>query len=195
MIERQTRDRRFKVDDLVLILLPTYRNKLIMQWKGPYRVVQKEGQYDYKVQVEGKSKTYHANLLKKYFTRPETDKDEVASVGVALNAAGSCVVADMQEIDEKGLNIVLPPEQSSETYKDVNVNEHLSESQTNDVSSLLSEFKDVWTDIPVYFSLFFYTLFAVLWGLENEERGGFRGTQYHVSCKEKKCSELTAFSE
>lgn len=156
--DTRTRDRRFKVDDLVLLLLPTDRNKLTMQWKGPYRVTQRLGPHDYKVQVEGKSKTYHANLLKKYFTRPEAEKDEVASVGVVLNGAGSCVVGDMQVVDEKGLNIVLPPGQSSETCKDVNVNEHLSESQTNDVASLLSEFKDVWTDIPGKTNLINYAL-------------------------------------
>ena len=69
-------------------------------------------------------------------------------MGVALSVACSCVEADMKISEGKGLDIVLIPGQSSETCKDVNVNKDLSKGQTNDISSLLSEFRDVWKDVP-----------------------------------------------
>lgn len=47
-----------KVGDKVLILLPTKSNKLLMQCKGPYDIVEKLGDMDYKVNVDGKLRTY-----------------------------------------------------------------------------------------------------------------------------------------
>ena len=55
----------------MLILLPTDHNKLLMQWQGPYEVLERVGASDYKLRVKGKIKTYHANLLKQYFPREE----------------------------------------------------------------------------------------------------------------------------
>ena len=51
----------------MLVLLPTDHNKLLMQWKGPFKVSAVVGLNDYKVRVKGKDSVYHANLLKKYF--------------------------------------------------------------------------------------------------------------------------------
>ena len=50
----------------MLVLLPTDKNKLLLQWKGPY-----DGLDDYKVLMKGKEKTLHANLLKKYVVRAD----------------------------------------------------------------------------------------------------------------------------
>lgn len=48
------------------MLLPTASNKLLMQRRGPYIIVQKVGSVDYKIDVDGKLKTFHANMLKRY---------------------------------------------------------------------------------------------------------------------------------
>ena len=49
-----------------------------MQWKRPFKVVDKVSKYDYKVYVNGKVKVFHANLLKKYVSREEeTEKKYV----------------------------------------------------------------------------------------------------------------------
>ena len=53
----------------MLLLRSTDSNKLIMQWKGPYQAETKRGVNDYQINVIGKSKTYHINLLKKYQER------------------------------------------------------------------------------------------------------------------------------
>jgi len=36
----RAKDRTFKHRDMVLILLPTSDSKLLMQWKGPFKVVE-----------------------------------------------------------------------------------------------------------------------------------------------------------
>ena len=69
--DRKATPRSFKVNDEVLVLLPTDSNKLLMAWKGPYKVLSVHG-VDYKISVGGKEKVFHANMLKGYSRRPNS---------------------------------------------------------------------------------------------------------------------------
>ena len=61
----KARAKNLNPGDLVLLLLPTDHNKLLLQWKGPFSVLAKLGQVDYRIDLgEGRTKTFHANLLK-----------------------------------------------------------------------------------------------------------------------------------
>ncbi|KAL7647143.1 UNVERIFIED_CONTAM: hypothetical protein RMT77_002401 [Armadillidium vulgare] len=82
--DRNAKDRKFMIGDSVLILLPTDSNKLLMQWKGPYEVIGKIGENNYHIKIGEKRKTYHANLLKRYFKRREREDEvtEIACIGV-----------------------------------------------------------------------------------------------------------------
>ena len=51
--DRRARSRKFDVEDKVLLLLPTDSNKLLLQWKGPYEVVEVVNRMDYTVDVNG----------------------------------------------------------------------------------------------------------------------------------------------
>ena len=64
--DKKEQDRMFKVGQKVLVLLPSDHNKLLLRWKGPYEAIEVVRQCDYKVQVRGKARIYHANLLKQY---------------------------------------------------------------------------------------------------------------------------------
>ena len=67
---KRTRDRKLQVGDSVLLLLPTERNKLTLAWRGPYKVVGIVGDVDYRVELSpDKVKTYHINMLKRYYCR------------------------------------------------------------------------------------------------------------------------------
>jgi len=69
---RRARERMLNVGDNVLLLLPTENNKLTLAWRGPYEVVGKVGEVDYKIRVTpGKIKTHHISMLKKYHQRKE----------------------------------------------------------------------------------------------------------------------------
>jgi transposase InsO family protein len=69
--DKHAKDRKFKDGDQVLVLLPTNSSKLLMQWKGPYQIIKSNHRLNnYVIQLEGgKTKTFHANLLKKYHSR------------------------------------------------------------------------------------------------------------------------------
>ena len=64
----------------MFVLLPTDANKLLVQLKGSYEVVKTVGSNDYKVEINGKEKTSHANLLKKYASREEETSPKVPEV-------------------------------------------------------------------------------------------------------------------
>ena len=125
--------RKFQIDDKVLILLPTKANKLLLQWKGPYKVIDVFGQDNYRVSVGGKIKSYHANLLKLYEPR------NIVSIAV-LDP-----LPEEHEFEEDKIYTVSP---GKETYKDVNINPQLSKVQKREVRELLYEFRDVLTDKP-----------------------------------------------
>lgn len=62
-----------KEGENVLVLLPSVRNKLLRQWRGVYKIVQKVGSVDYKIDVDGKLKTFHAYILKRYVDKHDDD--------------------------------------------------------------------------------------------------------------------------
>ena len=47
--DKRARSRRFDVGDKVLLLLQTESNKLLLQWKGPYEVVEIVNRMDYRL--------------------------------------------------------------------------------------------------------------------------------------------------
>ena len=67
--DKKALGRKFKVGDQVLLLLATTANKLTMQLKGPYEIVE-VCKNDYKIDIQGSVRLYHANMLKKYYQRP-----------------------------------------------------------------------------------------------------------------------------
>ena len=163
----RSKDRKFKVGDEVLLLMPTSSNKLLTQWQGPYKVTEKVGKHDYKLDVKGKEKLYHANMLKKFVRRDsskgasliqvsqsheclseesgdQTSHDDMTSHIVAVGV----IVTDETEqgIDECGIE--LPCIQSKEGYLDVKINEGLGDKQTGQMKNLLEEFSDILTDLP-----------------------------------------------
>ena len=68
--DMKTKDRKFKVGEEVLLMLPTSGNKFIMEWRGPYKVVECHSNgVDYMIKIKGRIKLFHANMLKKFYRR------------------------------------------------------------------------------------------------------------------------------
>ena len=60
-----------RVGDQVLLLLPRKVNKMQLHWRGPYKVVEKVHDNNFRIKINNKLRTYHANMLKKYKVRTE----------------------------------------------------------------------------------------------------------------------------
>ncbi|GFO08088.1 hypothetical protein PoB_003459300 [Plakobranchus ocellatus] len=93
--------RKFSVGEKVLVLLPTDSNKLLMQWKGPFEIVATVGINDYRINMGGKEKTFHANLLKGYIARDQNASQanmdgRSPTSNSAIPAASVTVIEDLE---------------------------------------------------------------------------------------------------
>ena len=155
--DSKSKDRQFKVGDEVLLLLPSDLNKLIMQWKGPFKVVEKLNACDYRVKVRGKVKTYHGNMLKKYFRR-EAEEEETGECEAVSMSCISVIESEEEEehsdidytafLNQHSVSLRFPTVESKENIQGIQIIKDLNESQTNEVSALLQNFAEVFTDIP-----------------------------------------------
>ena len=169
---RKTRMRSFNPGDKVLLLLPTDHNKLLLQWKGPFPVLEKIGKVDYRIDLFGKSKVFHANLLKKYILRPEITSSIVISSEIKSEHIFQCASVALIECeqpcdenepveDAKFDNediLMLPSLQPKETIDDVEISHELSLEQRRETKRILGNFRDVLTDLPGKTNLGFHDI-------------------------------------
>ena len=154
---RKAKPKDLKIGDMALLLLPTEHNKLMLHWRGPFRVVDKIGEVDYRIEMPtGKIKTFHANMLKKYHERessmPQTDNMVVINEAAA---AVACVIEDCDDVtgDETcfiGETEMLPLYNvvQKETIDQVQINPELNGYQKRQAMSLLMEYADIFSDVP-----------------------------------------------
>lgn len=123
---RKAREKKLEIGDLALLLLPTDHNKLLLHWKRRFKVVGRVGAVDRIELPSGKIKTFHANMLKKYYLRTDDERDVSNDNNVA--AAVACVVNDDTEDEEEEVTEVRERGQmqlyntvQKETVDDVNI--------------------------------------------------------------------------
>jgi len=140
------------VGDKVIVLLPTKRNKLLMQWRGPFAIIERKGPMDYRVNIDGKEKTLHANLLRQYVERVQVATASVVQELGILSAVCSAIIEEESDVnkEDSAMNSIFtaPNSIQKETIDDVEMSNKLTVQQENDIRYLLMEFKDVLTDIP-----------------------------------------------
>jgi len=60
-------------------LLQTDSNKLLLQWKGPFEILERVRRDDYRIQVVGRTDiNFHVNMLKKYWSREHENRAHVS---------------------------------------------------------------------------------------------------------------------
>ena len=173
--DRKRKEKHLKAGMKVLVLLPTDNNKLLMQLKGPFVIKEKKNKFDYRIDVNGKERVYHANLLRRYIERSKESCDNALdaeiTAGLTEFAEQVCVSVieetDLYEADHLetnvkedmptnsmdsyiegkiSLDISLPMLQPTETVEDVQINPELSPEKKEQLRSLVREFSDVLTD-------------------------------------------------
>ena len=170
--DKGAKNRELKIGSEVLVLLPDTTNRLAVRWKGPYRVVEKKGPVDYRVEIrDGLQKVYHINMLKEYVRRPqewwtpveqsnanaETVEDKTVEQRIDEPqeiAAVACLIdetdtedGEVQQIKEDH-RMDLYNTIQKETYRDVKINEELSEEDREKLLKLVEEFQDIFSDVP-----------------------------------------------
>ena len=120
-------------EDKVLVLVPARRNKLQLEWVGPYKITRQVTPVDYEVETPGRrkeKKIYHVNLLKKWHF-PSNHNSMLVLVQESSQ--------DEQEPEGNLEEHLLP---LTDQPKEVATN-RLAPSQQEDLRQLLSEFPDV----------------------------------------------------
>jgi hypothetical protein len=112
--------RSFQVADEVLVFLPTSKNKLLMTWKGPYTVVECLD-YDYVIDMGGKRKIFHPNMLKMYHRREcantwESVIPQVEGVTVPFQDIVQNTMCP-QQVDDAGTSVLHEDVQVQSTQK------------------------------------------------------------------------------
>jgi len=82
---------------------------------------------DYKIRLVGRTKTLHANMLKKYWNG---EQEEIGAM-----------VIESEKTEEGEMNLFTSLQ--TDTYKDVKINPKLTEEQKGEIMEVLEEFKDV----------------------------------------------------
>uniref|UniRef100_A0A8C5C6I6 Gypsy retrotransposon integrase-like protein 1 n=1 Tax=Gadus morhua TaxID=8049 RepID=A0A8C5C6I6_GADMO len=119
---RGAQPRTFQPGELVLVLVPTAECRFLAKWQGPYEVVERVGEVNYRVRQPGRRKPtqlYHINLLKQWRGGEQTPADP-APLSLAAR----------QEIPE------------------VPVGEDLSPAQRHDLDDIILQHRDVFSDLP-----------------------------------------------
>ena len=151
--DRKTKMRTFQPGDKVLVLLLTDRNKLLMQWKGPYEVSAVVGTNDYKVKIKDKLKVYHANLLKKYIEQEEEREKAATAIAegrvtnVTCNGE-SCEPELSPDIDDDSDFLEIGGYVAKESIADVKTGHGLSDTEHTEFLDLAQEFSNLFTDAP-----------------------------------------------
>ena len=139
--DKKAKSRVLQPEDEALLLLPTDSNKLLLQWKGPYKITERVGKYTYKLNIKGRNRTFHINMLKQYW-RPNEDESQEEEEEEEIGAV-------MVVSEDKDEEVSLPvPGGSKETYEDVKYSEELTEERLSEARSLVETYQQIFTDTP-----------------------------------------------
>ena len=83
--DKRARSSKFDVGDKVLLLLPSESNKVLLQWNGPYEVLEVVNVMNYKINVKGVINTYPANMSKLYIERQNMASYRSAAIDAHYN--------------------------------------------------------------------------------------------------------------
>ena len=138
LYDKRAREKMIKPGDKVLLLLPMKSNKLLMQWRGPFEVVEKKSQVNYVVKVKTKCKNFHVNMLKPY-----VERKKLGTPGVVC----AMIVKDGERANDPELLQVCPIGINDEKCE-VDVNPGLDDVRRESLKTLLVEYKDVLSSQP-----------------------------------------------
>ena len=115
---------------------------MLLQWKGPYEVVEVVIRMDYKIDVNGVVSTYHANMLKQYVER----QNELSHCLLSAEAIESVYDDDIVEfpLDE----CIFPTAKKPESFRDVSISNTLTSEQRKEVETLMKQYPDVLSSLP-----------------------------------------------
>ena len=139
--DQQSQYRSFKKGQKVMILLPKNNSKIYHNYQGPFQIINKKGD-NYFFKINDSIRCYHANLLKTWYDRKPSDNT------IKLATLAFIPMSKEEEIEEKEENIEYLINKSTQSFKDIELDENLTPIQKADIRDILSKFQNTLTDIP-----------------------------------------------
>ena len=130
--DQNAREREFQLDETVLVLLPTVKNKLLAQWQGPYQIVKRIGKVNYLIDMHNRRKrrrVFHVNMLRKWHVSPT----------VSLWA---------EELSESDPGDDVPSWNEGRAEDTPKFGDQLNPEQQSELQELLRGYQDVFQNIP-----------------------------------------------
>ncbi|XP_076438245.1 uncharacterized protein LOC143277345 [Babylonia areolata] len=123
------------------------RFELLYGRTGPFEVLSRKGEADYKIRMGGQDKLYHANLLKRYVERQaDSASREVPMVAVA-------VIEETEPSSVADRELPMPSLVAEETIADLNSGPGLNDKQKEEVLTIARRHEKVITDVPLQTNL------------------------------------------
>ena len=141
---RKARVKCLSVGDKVLLLLTTDNNQLLLQWKGPYDIIQKVAVNDYRIQIGENTKTFHANMFRKNVNKEKSENKRMNDDVVQ----GLQMVSEDQDSQLGSEDTMFCPLEATESWTDVSICRQLTDVQQVETRRLLEEYADVFSDLP-----------------------------------------------
>jgi len=151
--DRRAKDQNIRIGDYVLLLLPTKTNKLMMQWKGPYKVEAKLYENNYRIRINKKLRTYHVNMLKRYHHRKDDNINKTNTNGDNYPQAASAMIEleteQPDQNDEPEIHVI----ETSETIPnvdDITIGMKTTPEEKKQIMAIINEYRQVFNDQPGY---------------------------------------------
>ncbi|XP_063589651.1 uncharacterized protein LOC134766651 [Penaeus indicus] len=140
--DKEAVEREFNPGDKVLMLLPVRKLPFQASYQGPFEVIKKVGKVNYVVSTPGRRKSkrlVHVNLIKAYHTQNlQVVNSLVHEVGDELKTAVDFQVTKV-EVKLHNSDVLQNP------YEKLS---HLERDQQSIIIALLSDFLDIFNDVP-----------------------------------------------
>ena len=170
--DRNATERALKVDDEVLLLLPTTNKKLEWSWSGPYKVTEILPNNNYRIFLGHRYGVYHINSLRKFLSEKSDSDRPTMTVLTATDVdnESDCFGATFEPIAgpiktsnvtqqvpaDKAINQTARTQDAQPCGDgmvplpdtDFVIGGNLTEQQRYEMIELLADFDDVFSDIP-----------------------------------------------
>ena len=149
----KSQNRSLEPGDEALVLLPDTQNKLLMSWKGPFKVLEKKSRVNYLLSENGTPKLYHINLLKKYYRRASIQHANVfdeqpnySSPPTPFVFINNCVI-NSDDFSESEEIVTIDPE-DVDPVEEVEIDDSRYPEQKAELFNLIRKFPSVLSNKP-----------------------------------------------
>ena len=150
----RSRHKEFFPGESVMVLTPdSTASRLWSRWRAPAKIIRKQGDYSYLVEIDGSRQLIHANKLRKYDVKVNEIVCNMPQVPEEITGVNTCAVVYEKDKDFGPLKYVETKTVTSDlpsTKIDPSKLAHLSEQQRTEFLAVLDKYPECFSETPGY---------------------------------------------